>query len=168
MRDAMNGPPGPAGPQLSPDGNYWWDGLRWVPMANPYQQAWTAPPPYRFPAPSPGLRPFLIVMLVVGDVVSGLLALAGMLAGLDYLGVAGETGPVDPGAVALIFFFFGLFGLMLAATIGVVRRTPWGRWVAIAAGVAMCLTCLGSVIGIPIMVSAIRAPMAKPAPTGYA
>jgi len=107
-------------------------------------------------------------MLVVGDVVSGLLALAGMLAGLDYLGVAGETGPVDPGAVALIFFFFGLFGLMLAATIGVVRRTPWGRWVAIAAGVAMCLTCLGSVIGIPIMVSAIRAPMAKPAPSGYA
>jgi len=164
----MQPPPGQSGPQLSPDGNYWWDGLRWVPMVNPYQQAWTAPPPYRLPAPSPGLRPFLIVMLAIGDAVSGLFAIFGSLAGLDYLGLFGNQDSADPGAVALIFFFLALFALMVAATAGVVRRARWARWVAIAAGVAMCLTCLGCVIGIPIMVSAIRAPMTKPAPTGYA
>lgn len=164
----MQPPPGPSGPQLSPDGNYWWDGLRWVPIANPYRQAWTAPPPYRLPVPSPGLRPFLIVFLAIGDAVSGLLAVAGALAGLDYLGVVGDPGPVDPGAVALIVFFFVLFALMVAATICVVRRTRWARWVAVAAGLAMTLTCLGSVVGIPIMVSAMRAPLTKPAPTGYA
>ncbi len=167
MDARMQLPPGPSGPQLSPDGNYWWDGLRWVPLANPYQQAWTAPP-YRLPAASPGLRPFLIVMLAIGDVVSSLLALAGLLAGLDYLGVFGNHDPADPGAVALIVFFVVLDALMLAATVGVVRRTAWARWVAIAAGLVMCLTCLGCVIGIPIMVSAIRAPITRPAPAGYA
>jgi len=163
----MQPPPGPSGPQLSPDGNYWWDGLRWVPVGNPYQQVWQAPP-YQLPAPSPGLRPFLIVMLAIGDAVSGVLAVFGLLAGLDYLGVFGNHDAADPGAVALIFFFVVLFALMVAATIGVVRRTPWARWAAIAAGVAICLTCLGCLIGIPIMVSALRAPMTRPAPTGYA
>jgi len=162
----MQPPPGPSGPQLSPDGNYWWDGLRWVPM-HPYQVQWR-PPPTHLPAPSPGLRPFLIVMLAIGDAVTGLFAVFGLLAGLDYLGLFGSQDAADPGAVALIFFFFALFALMVAATVGVVRRTRWGRWVAIAAGGALCVTCLGTVIGIPIMVSAIRAPMTKPAPTGYA
>jgi hypothetical protein len=164
----MQQPPGPAGPQLSPDGKYWWDGVRWVPLGPP-QAYWQQPPSYQVPAPSPGLMTFLIVMLGLGDAVTGLFALFGLLAGLDYLGLFGNQDSADTGAVVLIFVFFGLFAIMVAATVGVVGRRGWGRWVAIAAGVAMCLTCLGSVVGIPIIVAAIRAPMMKkPVPLGYA
>src|SRR5579871_3901207 len=109
----MQVPPGPSGPQLSPDGNYWWDGLRWVPLANRYQLAWTAPPTERLPAASPGLRSFLIVMLAVGDAVAGVFATFALLAGLDYTGVFGNHDSADPGGVGLIIFFVVLFALML-------------------------------------------------------
>jgi hypothetical protein len=43
-------PPAPAG-QLSPDGFWWWDGTRWLPVAQPvYQQPQPAP---RTPRPRP-------------------------------------------------------------------------------------------------------------------
>ena len=169
----MQAPPGPSGPQLSPDGNYWWDGVRWNPV-NPYQYAyryqWEQPPPYQPFAPSPGLRPFLIVILVISDVLTGLVALAGLAALLQVLGVIGpNTQPTDSGVYVLIGFFFLLFALVLAATIGVVRRSGlWARVVTIVAGVAMCLTCIGAVLGIPMIVAGTRAPMSKPAPGGYA
>ena len=112
--------------------------------------------------PSPGLRPFLIVMLVIGDVLSGLLALAGALAFLQYLGfLGGSTTPGDAGSFALIAFFLVLFALTLGATIGVLRRTGWARVVALVDGALFCLTCLGVVIGIPILVAAARAPIKK-------
>jgi hypothetical protein len=161
----MQAPPGRSGPQLSPDGNYWWDGMRWVAL-NPYQAQWQQPPPFQMPAPSPGLRPFLIVFLIISDVLTGLLAIAGLLALLDYLGVVPSSGPAaDAADYSLIGFFFVLFALTLASTIGVVRRSRWARAVTIAAGLALCLTCLGVVLGIPIIVAGARAPMTKTAPS---
>jgi len=52
--------------------------------------------------------------------------------------------------------------LAVVALVGVGRRSSWARWVALAAGVAASMTCLGLVIGIPIIVAAARAPI-KPA-----
>jgi len=166
----MQSPPGPRGPQLSPDGRYWWDGVRWVPLGAP-QAYWQQPQPYQVPPPSPGLRTFLIVVLVVSDVLTGLIALSGLLAIADYLGWAGPPSdqPTDPLTYVLIAFFELMFIVTLAATIGVLRRSPWARVVTIVAGGVVCLSVCGLVLGIPIIVAAIRAPMAKPAvPLGYA
>src|SRR5215831_19999939 len=114
----MEPPPRPPGPQLSPDGYYWWDGMRWVPVAQPQ---WT-PPAYQFPGPSPGLRPFLIVVLVLADVVTGLFAVFGLLALADGLGLLGHgRQQVDTGSMVLMALFVGLFAVMLAATVGVAR-----------------------------------------------
>lgn len=137
--------------------------MRWVPLAQP--QAYSQPPPYTLPPPSPGLRPFLIVVLVVADVVTGLFAIFGLPALADYLGLAGtDHTPGDAASYTLIAIFVVLFAVMLAATIGVVRRSGWARIVTFIAGGALTLTCLGSVLGIPIIVAAIRAPMKRPQP----
>jgi hypothetical protein len=124
----------------------------------PISQAPTPPPPPGYgaappipvPAPSPGLRVFLLVMLVVMAVISGLLTLFG------FLGVTG--GPPDPGTLALFAMFAVLFALSIAAIVGVARRAAWARVVAIVAGVAISLTCLGLVVGVPILIAAARAP----------
>jgi len=138
--------------------------MRWVPVAQPQ---WT-PPAYQFPGPSPGLRPFLIVVLVLADVVTGLFAVFGLLALADDLGLLGHgRQQVDPGSMVLMALFVGLFAVMLAATVGVARHARWARVVTIVAGVAITLTCLGSVLGIPIIIAGIRAPMTR-ADSGHA
>lgn len=116
--------------------------------------------------PSPGLRPFLLVMLILTDVVTGFFALFGLLALADYLGLIGsDSTPGEPGAFVLIGVFVLLFALTVAATVGVVRRTGWARVVALIAGAAVSLTCLGLVLGIPILVAASRAPIKRQNPT---
>jgi hypothetical protein len=153
-------------PRWSPDGFWWWDGARWVPAAQapmppppsfaPYGQ----PPPFEL-KPSPGLRPFLIVVLAIDTVLTALLALFGTIGEVQNLG----QGSDDAGGIVLWIVFVVLFVLAAAGLAGVILRTAWARWVAIAAGVAACLTCLGLVLGIPIVVAAARAPIRKPAPT---
>ena len=157
----------PAAPHWSPDGFWWWDGARWVPAA----QAPMPPPPaaalYYQPAPpyelkpSPGLRPFLIVFLAIDVVVFGLLSLFGTLGEAQGM----SEGQADLGGVVFWLVFVILFALAVGGLVGVVRRTAWARWVALAAGIGASLTCLGSVIGIPIIVAAARAPIRRPAPT---
>ena len=167
-------PPGPTGPQLSPDGNYWWDGTRWNPT-NSYQYAyrygyqWQPPPPYAFPAPSPGLRTFLLVVLAIADVVSLALGALGSFALANYAGVFGpyDGQPADPFSFGLALYFQAVAAIMLVATVGVITRSGlWARIVTIVAGIALSATCVGAVLGIPIFVAAIRAPMTKPAPSG--
>lgn len=162
-------PPDRATPRWSPDLMWWWDGARWVPAS----QAPVPPPPpappgyYHMPpppgagwAPSRGLRTFLLVFLGLDAGLTGLIALFGTL---------GETQNISQGramASDVIFWlvFVALFGLAIVAIVGVARRSPWARWVALADGIVISLTCLGLVLGIPIIVSAARAPLGKPAP----
>lgn len=157
----MQAPPGPAGPQLSPDGLYWWDGHRWVPLV-PSAQAYPAPAPYRLPPPSPGLRTFLLVVLAIADLVT--LAFA-LIASVQFVSYSGITGPYDgtPPELfdyELIGYFWLAAGATLAATVGVVRRGGTvARVVTIVAGVILSASCVGSVLGIPMLVAAIRAPM---------
>lgn len=141
---------------------WWWDGTKWVP-ANlaPAPPGSVVPPSYYIvppPAtfgwkPSPGLRPFLIVFLAIQAALFGLFTLAGVAA------VAG--GSTDAGSLVFLILVAVLFVLPAAALVGVLLRSAWARWVALAAGIAVSLTCLGAVVGIPIIVSAARAPLGK-------
>jgi len=115
------------------------------------------PPSFDF-APSPGLRPFLMVALAIDSALTGLLALFGTIG--EYQNFS--DGQRDVGGVVLWLVFVVLFVLAVVALVGVGRRSSWARWVALAAGVAASLTCLGLVIGIPIIIAAARAPI-KPA-----
>jgi hypothetical protein len=126
------------------------------------------PMPYATPsflAPSPGLRAFLLVVLVAASVIWGLFTVFGIL-GVSQNAMQSSTfssaqwndfygGLVFFGIIAL------LFAISLLATVGVFARASWARWAAIAAGIASCLTCLGLVLGIPILVAAARAPLAR-------
>ena len=142
---------------------WWWDGVRWVPatQAPPQMQPMVPPSYYSMPPPasigwqpSPGLRGFLIVFLVLQALVFGLFTAAGL--------IAFATGGADPSSVVLLVVVLVLFALPAVALVGVFRRSAWARWVSLAAGTASTLTCLGSVLGIPILVSAARATLGKP------
>jgi hypothetical protein len=113
------------------------------------------PPPLVI-SPSPGLRVFLLVMLVIASVIWGLLTVFGILGESQNFSSAQKndfySGLVFFGIIAVLFL------VSLTATIGVFARTSWARWAAIAAGIASSLTCLGLIIGIPILVAAARAP----------
>jgi hypothetical protein len=109
-----------------------------------------------FLKPSPGLRIALIVALALEVALSGLFAVAF---------VAGASQQRDAFSYALGFELIATFLLSLVALVAVIVRTAWSRWVAIAAGIIVSLTCLGLVLGIPIVITAARAPDLAPRPT---
>ncbi len=163
----------PPPPQFSPDGLFWWDGVRWVPRpsvpAVPGPAPLPAPPPaYQmpppggyatastFPKPSPGLRIVLVVALAVDVGLTGLLMLIFLITGLQP-----DRTAVD---FILTFAFAVLFGLAVAALIGVVIRAAWSRWLAIASGILISWTVVGLLVGVPIVVTAARAPDLTPRP----
>ena len=136
-------PPPPTAPsalQAPPPGSYW------VQPASPL-------------APSPGLRVFLLVVLSINTAITGLFALVFVIAVI--------SGPSDATEIAFGVATVLIFAASVVALVGVVRRAPWSRVAAIVAGAAVSLTCLGSVLGIPILVAAARAPdMSRPRVTG--
>jgi hypothetical protein len=119
------------------------------------------PPPLVI-SPSPGLRLFLLVMLVIASVIWGLLTVFGILGVSQNATLSASFNSTQWNEFYGELVFFGLIAVLflisLIATIGVFARTSWARWAAIAAGIASCLTCLGLIIGIPILVAAARAP----------
>ncbi len=157
----MSTPPPPsAPPQWSADGQWWWDGARWLPRSEmlgdyrrppaiwpPSPAGWTPAPPA---ARSPGLRIVLIVALAIDALLTGLISLAGTVA------VAGGSRTATD--FVLLTAFALMFALAVAAIVGVAVRAGWSRWVAIAAGIAISLTCIGLVLAIPILITAARAP----------
>ena len=167
-----------AAPRWSADRLWWWDGARWIPagqapvappppppppappMPQPLPPSYAyLPPAYTFAAPveasAPGMRTFLCVLLAIATLLFGLLGLWGTI------GVSG--GAHGAVSIALWLAFVGVFLVSLIALIGVVRREAWGRWVAFAAGMAVSLTLLGAVLGIPIIVAAARTPTGRSA-----
>jgi hypothetical protein len=110
------------------------------------------PPPIDL-RPSPGLRIVLLTTLAIAMLLTGLFSMFGVL------GVAG--GAHSSGEIELMAFFIALFAVSTLALVGVAIRAAWSRWAAIAAGIAVSLTCLGLVLGIPIIVTAARAPDLK-------
>ena len=175
----------PPPPQYSPDGLFWWDGTRWVPLARPpqapppppaypvqppsyappgvaaeYLSAWDRPPalPWTVPGvsqhwygkPSPGLRIVLIVCLALEVLTGGVLALAFAAA---TIGGGQDLLSYGLGAFVVITFIVSLIAL-----VGVIVRASWSRWLAIAAGILACWWLVGVLLGIPILVTAARAP----------
>lgn len=100
--------------------------------------------------PSPGLRIVLIVALVIEALASGLLSFAFI--------VAAVSGGQDAFGYILGALCIGVFLVSCLAVLGAILRTPWSRWMAIAAGILITWTCVGAVLGIPILVTAARAP----------
>lgn len=160
-------PGNPPPPQFSPDGLYWWDGSRWMPRADvpavaPRPMFPPPPPPPGYSGggtpsylkPSPGLRIVLIIALSLEALITGLVSFAFIVS------VIQEGGDVF--GYVLGFAFVAMFVLSGLALLGVSLRTAWSRWVAIAAGILISWTCIGAVIGIPILVTAARAPDLTP------
>lgn len=168
----------PPPPQFSPDGLFWWDGVKWVPRPGvpavaPQPQPQPPPsfyyspvpppppPPGRIPGvspywytkPSPGLRIVLIVALAIELILAGLLSFAFIIAA-----ASGGQDAFSYGLGALCLIVFVVSG---AALIGAILRAPWARWVAIAAGILVSWTCIGLVLGIPIFVTAGRLEIAS-------
>ena len=141
--------------QLSPDGLYWWDGARWVPrpavpVVPPPLPVYASAAPSSLFKPSPGLRIVLLVCLALMTAGTGTL----VLTYLTVLFLSDRTG-LD---FILEFAFIAMFGMSVAAIVGVSMRTVWSRWVALACGILICFTVAGMLVGIPIVVTAARAP----------
>jgi len=167
----MQQPPSPPPPQYSPDGLYWWDGVRWMPRpgvpavapAPAYPQP-PPPPPYSagysgggtpsYLKPSPGLRIVLLIALVMDVGLTGTLTLIFLTTALQT-----ERTAID---FILTFAFAALFGLAVAALVGVAIRAVWSRWLAIASGILISFTVVGLLVGLPILVTAARAPDLTP------
>jgi len=121
----------------------------------PYQQQpyYQQPrPAWQQPAPRTGTPTWLIISLAAS------LALV-VFAILIFLIAAAGT-PDDPStqttevliAIGCVFLAVPL----LLALIGVVRRAGWGLAMSWVSAVLLCLTCVGLVLGFPIMVFAAR------------
>ncbi len=97
----------------------------------------------------------LIVALSLEALLTGFVTLAFIL------GTAQQPNS-DVFGYLLGFAFLAMFVLSGLALLGVSLRTAWSRWAAIAAGILISWTCVGLVIGIPVVVTAARAPDLTP------
>ncbi len=139
----------------SEDQTSWFDGRQWfavIHVPNPtnlrlgYSAHHAASP---FERPTPGLRTALLACLVIASVIFGGISLVGLIA------VSGSSS--DPSTLPFFGVCFTLFGLSLASTIAVSLQRRPSKLLAIITGVALCLTCVGAVLGIPILITASRA-----------
>ncbi len=111
------------------------------------------PPPVVI-QPSPGLRIVLIVSLSLAAVLAGLLSLVAIFGTVS----DSTSGISISGDIVFLVIVSVMFAVTVVALVGSVIRARWSRWVAIIAGVAVTLTCIGALVGIPIVVTAARAP----------
>ena len=103
--------------------------------------------------PTLGLRILLLALLAVVGMISGLFSLFGLL------GISnGFSSPGDILFAAVVLF---LCAASLLAFGGIVIRASWARPIAIVAGTAISLTCVGMVLGVPILIAASRANLSR-------
>ncbi len=115
-----------------------------------------APPAYPAPQPGPRAADGRVVVPVWVTV------LLGVGCGITFLVVAIYVAVLnlsnDPNVLGGAWFLITAGSLAflasLVALIAVLRRTVWARGMAIVAGAVLCLTCVGLVIGVPVIVGA--------------
>jgi hypothetical protein len=111
------------------------------------------PPPVVI-KPSPGLRIVLIVSLSLAALMTGFLLFVAIFGTVS----DSSSGISISGDIVFLVITLALFVVTVVALIGSVIRARWSRWVAIGAGIALTLTCAGALVGIPILITAARAP----------
>jgi hypothetical protein len=111
------------------------------------------PPPVSI-QPSPGLRIVLIVSLSLAALFTGFLSFVAVFGTVT----DSNSGIAISGDIVFLMISLILFVVTVVALVGSAIRARWSRWVAIAAGIALTLTCAGALVGIPILVTAARAP----------
>jgi hypothetical protein len=132
------------------------------PMSGPAPM-FAMPPPVSI-QPSPGLRIVLIVALCLAALLTGFVLFVAIFGTVSdsSSGTSAGIGTGHPGNLTgdILFMVIAVaaFVVTVVALIGSVIRARWSRVVAIIAGVAVTLTCIGALVGIPILVTAARAP----------
>jgi hypothetical protein len=111
-------------------------------------------PPPVVVQPSPGLRIVLIVSLCLAAVLTALATLVAIFGTVS----DSSSGISTSGDIVFLVIALAMFVITVLALVGCVIRASWSRWVAIVAGIVMTLTCIGALVGIPILVTAARAP----------
>ena len=111
-------------------------------------------PPPVVVQPSPGLRIVLIVSLCLAAVLTALATLVAIFGTVS----DSSSGISISGDVVFLVIALAMFVVTVLALVGSVIRSSWSRWVAIVAGIVLTLTCIGALVGIPILVTAARAP----------
>ena len=154
--------PPPMLPQPAPAG---WDQAQIAPPPPPPAPAPLPPPtppiapPYGYagtPAPAatgPVILPvWVAILLGVGCGMS-------LLPGIVFVVVLfTQTDPqTTAGAIGFSVLFLLIFTAAVLALVGIVRRASWARAMAIVAGVAFCLSCVGILLGVPVIVGAATA-----------
>ena len=138
------------------------------------------PPPLSAPAyPAPGRPPVPYAVAPYGSgqpsapVVSGpvlvpvwVAAVLGIGCGLSllvtivYAVILTQRG--NDQSLVIGSFIFGGVGLLmfvcsLVAIIGIIRRSGWARVMSIVAGAAFCLSCVGIILGLPVIIGSVVA-----------
>jgi hypothetical protein len=86
--------------------------------------------------------------------------ITGLLSFFGLLGIS--NGYISPGDLLFAAVVLLLCAVSLLAFAGIVIRASWARPIAIMAGTAISLTCIGMVLGIPILIAASRANLSRP------
>jgi hypothetical protein len=133
--------PGPPPPPAYPPAAYGYAG-------GPYQAV--APPPATGPIQVPI---WATVILGIGCGISFFL-------GLSYLIVLTDRATTQDlvvfATIALVISIL-MFVTSLVALIGIIRRAGWGRVMAIVAGAFFCVSCVGILLGVPVIIGAATA-----------
>lgn len=153
--DATPAPPPPPPP---PPG---WDHAQLAPPPPPPVPPLVPPaaPPPRYagaPAP-PSTGPVILPVWVA--IILGIGCGMSLLPGIVFVVVLFTQ--ADPQTIAGAIAFSALFGLIFSAAVvalvGIVRRAAWARAMAIVAGVTFCLSCVGIILGVPVIIGAATA-----------
>lgn len=119
-------------PQYSPDGQWWWDGTRWVPAAQAPQPTWPAATPQQpFPAYQP-VAPEKTDGKAVGSLISsvvwvcGIGSVVGVVLGHLSRGQARREGrqPAGLAMAGLVLGYLGLVGTIAITLTVVAFRDP--------------------------------------------
>ena len=174
-------PPPPAPPPPAPSA---WTppGASPAPSASPspYQGSALPPPPSAQPAYQPPYGPPYAAAPAFGAAAAGPIEVPVWVAILLGIGCAASLfiaivyaailvgQPTDQSLVFGSYLFLALGLLMffpsLIALVFVVQHSTWARATSIIAGAAFCLSCVGIIFGLPVIIGAALAKPRQPAP----
>jgi hypothetical protein len=107
---------------------------------------------------------WVTIVLAFGSILSLLLGLIYTIAVATPSLTQGMTSDVLTVAWVLVVLGYLMFLVSLVALIGIIVRAGWARVMSIVAGAVFCLSCIGILFGVPVIVGAATA-RPSPAPS---